>query len=65
MNPLEHFLVWVELDPNFKAHNSADHYEDYRKSAASAGVRFPFGRNHLKELLASAGKQDVASNTLH
>jgi putative DNA primase/helicase len=57
-NPLQQFLLdpeWVELDPAAKGHSTTEVYQTYRRWAALAGFRNPFGRNHFIELLDSTG----------
>lgn len=57
-NPLQQFLAddeWVELDPGYRLHSSADVFTAYRAWSAAAGFRNPFGRNHFLELLESTG----------
>ena len=57
-NPLQQFLAddeWVEIDPEHKAHSTAEVYAAYRRWSAAAGFRNPFGRNHFLELLDSTG----------
>jgi len=53
-NPLQQFLAddeWVEIDPGCKSHSTTEVYEAYRRWAAMAGFRNPFGRNHFLDLL--------------
>jgi len=57
-NPLQQFLLdpeWVQLDPGAKDHSTTEVYQAYRRWAAFAGFRNPFGRNHFLELLDSTG----------
>lgn len=57
-NPLQQFLAddeWIELDPGYRLHASADVYTAYRAWSAAAGFRNPFGRNHFLELLDATG----------
>jgi P4 family phage/plasmid primase-like protien len=57
-NPLEQFLAddeWVEVDPGCKEHRTEEVYAAYRRWAALAGFRNPFGRNHFLDLLDSTG----------
>lgn len=45
----------IELDPEATGTGKPDAYEHYRRWAAGAGFRQPFGRNHFVDLLRSTG----------
>lgn len=57
-NPVLQFLLddeWIELDRLCLGSKTRDVYDAYRRWAAYAGFRNPFGRNHFLDLLDSTG----------
>lgn len=57
-NPLQQFLAddeWVQLDPAAATHGVPELYAVYRRWAALAGFRNPFGRNAFRDMLEATG----------